>query len=183
MSIVAYEGATMAYDDVKGYVNPQTGAIYGPDPPTGWWRATADPKYATSAATGAATSIQAVQSVPASSTSLQALNAAQVAMAKSMGYMNSGNMSAGQLAEVNAALAASAARTQAQAAATSGGATATTSATSTNAQSQSSGATSAAGATSSGFDLSSFVSNNSTLLLIAAAVVGFMMFSGESHGR
>lgn len=184
MSIVAYEGATLAYDDQKGYINPQNNTVYGADPPTGWWRVTMDPKYATSAATGSGTSANVNSPVPSNVTSMQVLSQDQITMALSMGYTQPQNMSSGQLALVNSALANSAARTQAQQAATSGGSTVTTSATSTNAQAQSSGATSAAGATGAGFDLSKFMTDNSTILMIAAAVVvGLMMFGGESHGR
>lgn len=59
MAITSYESATVAYDPTKGYVNPQTGTVYGVDPPAGAWRVPEDPKSGTSAATGAATSTQA----------------------------------------------------------------------------------------------------------------------------
>jgi hypothetical protein len=184
MAILFYEGGEMAYDSVKGYMNPKTGAIYGADPPTGWWRGPGDPKYSTSAATGAATSTNATATQGANTgTSMQVLSAEQVAMAKQLGYINPGNMSALQLVLVNNALADSAARTKAQQGATQSGSTTTTSATSTNAQAQSSGNTSAAGSTGAGFDLSKFMTDNKTMLLVAAAVAAFMMFSGggESH--
>jgi hypothetical protein len=61
----------------------------------------------------------ATQAPPA--VSMQALNQDQVAMAKSMGYATPDNMSSGQLARVNAALADAASRTQTQQAGTSGG--------------------------------------------------------------
>src|SRR5579859_3733400 len=170
--------------------------------------------------------------------SMQALNQDQVAMAKSMGYATPDNMSSGQLARVNAALADSATRTQTQQAGSSGGgsvnvgtsvptqpATQPTysglqpqsvlpnnpivvpplapssntgvmnpnqvgpSPTSTNAQQQTTGNTSAGGATSTdttnaAFSLSDFISQNSTMLMVlAAAVVGYMMLGGESEPK
>ena len=83
-SIVAYESATVAYDGTN-YVNPQTGAIYGPDPPSGGWRATMDPKYASYVTQALAsqpsqstttTSTNAVQTQPTGSTAVQSNTAA-----------------------------------------------------------------------------------------------------------
>lgn len=80
MSIVAYESATVGYDDKGNYINPQTGAIYGPDPPPGAWRVTMDPKYASyvtqalatqPSSTTTTTSTNAVQTQPTGSTAVQ----------------------------------------------------------------------------------------------------------------
>ena len=45
MSTLFYESATVAYDSVKGYFNPQTNEVYGANPPVGAWRGPGDPLY------------------------------------------------------------------------------------------------------------------------------------------
>lgn len=45
MALVFSESGTLYYDSVKGYYNPQTGEVYGANPPVGGWRGQGDPLY------------------------------------------------------------------------------------------------------------------------------------------
>lgn len=45
MALLFSESGTVWYDSVKGYYNPQTGVVYGADPPVGAWRGAGDPLY------------------------------------------------------------------------------------------------------------------------------------------